>query len=227
MKRKKINFKRLLLLSVSFLLIFLILAVTTFLEVKPLVFTYAKSTAKTILLNSANKAVLNVLNENNITYSKISNVSRDVDNNITGIEINIEMVNYLKSSISNEISRIVAGNCNYDLYIPFGTLIGNEYTTGFGPGVKFKMQVTETAVVDFESLFCEAGINQVLHQILIKIDISANILLIGFTQGFLVHTSAIAAQTVIVGVVPDSFTNVIERPGDDIADKIFNYSVLD
>ena len=227
MKHKRFKYKRLILLFISALLIFLILAITVFFEVKPLVFTYAKSTAETVLLNSANEAVLNVLNKNTITYSKISNVSRDTENNITGIEINIELINTLKSSISNEISKIVGVNNIYDLYIPFGTLIGNEYTTGFGPKVKFKMQLTETAVVDFKSAFTDAGINQVLHQIIIKIDISANILMIGFTEGFSVHTSAIAAQTVIVGVVPDSFTNVIERPGDDIADEIFNYSVLD
>lgn len=227
MKRKNHKFKRILLFIISFLLIFSVIAVTTFLEVKPLVFTYAKSTAETVLLNAANNAILNVLNENNITYSRISNVSRDADNNITGIEIDIELINALKSSISNEISEIVGKNNIYDLYIPIGTLIGNEYTTGFGPKIKFKMQLTETAVVDFNSLFSDAGINQVLHQIIIKIDISANILMIGFTEGFSVHTSAIAAQTVIVGCVPDSFTNVIERPGDDIADEIFNYSVLD
>ena len=227
MKRNSHKFKKVLLFLISFLLIFSVLAVTTFLEVKPLIFTYAKSTAETVLLNAANEAILKVLNKNNITYSKISNVSRDADNNITGIEIDIELINALKSSISNEISKIVAKNNIYDMYIPVGTLFGNEYTTGLGPKIKFKMQLTETAVVDFKSLFSDAGINQVLHQIIIKIDISANILMIGFTEGFSVHTSAIAAQTVIVGGVPDSFTNVIERPGDDIADEIFNYSVLD
>ena len=224
MKQKRLKLKRLFLILVSLVLIFLILAITTFFEVKPLVFTYAKSTAETILLNAANQSVLNILDRNNINYSKISNVSRDINNSITGIEIDIEMLNMLKSSVSNEISRLVNRNNIYDLYIPIGTLIGNEYTTGFGPRIKFKMQLTETAVVDFESHFTQTGINQVLHQIIIKINISANILMIGYTQSFSVQTSAIAAQTVIVGVVPDSFTNVEEHPGDDIADEIFNYA---
>lgn len=226
MKRRNKNIKKVLLCGISLLMITLIIMITTFFKVKPLVFTYAKSCAETIMLNAANQAVLNILKEKNITYNEISNVSRDELNNITGIEIDIEKINILKSSVSNEISNIIGRENTYDLYIPFGTLIGNEYTTGFGPKVKFKMQLTETAVIDFESNFCEAGINQVLHQILIKIDISANILMIGCTQGFSVSTGAIAAQTVIVGVVPDSFTNVEEHPGDDIADEIFNYSDL-
>ncbi|MBQ8740919.1 MAG: hypothetical protein IJY79_05175, partial [Clostridia bacterium] len=129
-----------------------------FISVKPFIFTYAKSEAETIILNAANQAVLNVLDKNNISYSDISNVSRQDDGTITGIEIDIERVNRLKSEISGELSKIVSQNNKYDLNIPIGTLFGNEYTTGYGPKIKFKMQLTETAILDFESKFEAAGI---------------------------------------------------------------------
>lgn len=211
---------------ILFLCLFLI-SVTCFVSVKPFVFVYAKSTAETILLNSANQAVLNILEQDDITYTDISNISRKEDNTFAGIEINIEKVNLLKSKISNEISRIVSANNKYNLDIPIGTLFGNEYTTGYGPKIKFKMQLTETAVIDFESKFQSSGINNVLHQIIIKIDINASVLMMGCTDGFSVSTTALAAQTVIVGAVPDSFTNVVEYPYDDVADEIFNYADLD
>lgn len=197
-----------------------------FISVKPFVFTYAKSEAETIILNAVNEAVLNVLRENDISYSDISNISRDGEGTITGIEIDIEKVNHLKSQISNELSKIVADNNKYDLYIPMGTLFGNEYTTGYGPEIKFKMQLTETAILDFESKFDAAGINNVLHQIIIKIDVKASVLMMGATDGFSVSTTALAAQTVISGTVPDSFTNVIESPNNDLADEIFNFGEL-
>lgn len=207
-------------------LCFFIVFTCCIISVKPFVFTYAKSEAETIILNAANHAVINILEENDITYSDISNVSRQDDGTITGIEIDIEKVNKLKSQISNELSKIVSGKNKYDLNIPIGTLIGNEYTTGYGPKIKFKMQLTETAIVDFESKFTQAGINNVLHQIIIKIDVNASILMIGCTQGFKVSTTALAAQTVIAGTVPDSFTNVIEYPNNDLADEIFNFGDL-
>ncbi len=197
-----------------------------FISVKPFVFTYAKSEAETIILNAANKAILNVLNQNDISYNDISNVSRDANGMITGIEIDIEKVNLLKSQISNEIAKIVAANNKYELYIPVGTLFGNEYTTGYGPKIKFKMQLTETAIVDFESSLTQSGINNVMHQIIIKMDINASVLMMGCTDGFKVSTTAIAAQTVIAGSVPDSFTNVIEYPNNDLADEIFNFGDL-
>ncbi len=208
------------------LCVFLIFSLC-FISVKPFVFVYAKSEAETIILNAANKAVLNILEQNDISYSDISNVSRAADGLITGIEIDIEKINLLKSQISNELARLVAQNNKYDLYIPLGTLFGSEYTTGYGPRMHFKMQLTETAIVDFKSSFSEAGINNVLHQILITIKINASVLLMGFTDGFSVSTTAIAAQTVIAGAVPDSFTNVVEHPNDDIADEIFNYADIE
>ena len=77
-------------------------------------FTYAKSEAETIILNSANQAVLNVLNKNKISYSDISKISRGDDNTVKGIEIDIENINRLKSEISNEISNIISKNNKYD-----------------------------------------------------------------------------------------------------------------
>ena len=223
--RKKRRFSLLWRWLIVFLCLVLISA-TCFVSVKPFVFTYAKSEAETIILNAANQAVLNVLDENDISYTKLSNVSRDANGNITGIEIDIEMVNRLKSEISNEMAKIVSENNKYELHIPIGTLFGNEYTTGYGPRITFKMQVTETAILDFESRFESAGINNVLHQIIIKIDANASVLMLGCTDGFSVSTTALAAQTVIAGQVPDSFTNVIEQPNNDLADEIFNFAGL-
>lgn len=208
------------------ILCFCVIFVICFISVKPFVFTYAKSAAETILLNAANEAVLNVLAQNNITYSDVSNLSRDSSGLITGIEIDIEKINFLKSALSNEIAHIVASRNKYDLDIPIGTLFGNEYTTGYGPKIKFKMQLTETAILDFENNFVAAGINNVLHQIIIKIDINASVLMMGCTDGFSVSTTALAAQTVIAGAVPDSFTNVIEQPNNDLADEVFNFGGL-
>ncbi len=221
MKRFSI-LKRWLAVLLCLTLVFVICCIS----VKPFVFTYAKSEAETIILNAANEAVLNILAENNITYSDISNVSLNSDGLITGIEIDIEKVNLLKSSLSNEIARIVASRNKYDLNIPIGTLFGNEYTTGYGPKIKFKMQLTETTILNFESRFESAGINNVLHQIIIKIDVKASVLMMGCTDGFSVSTTALAAQTVIAGAVPDSFTNVIEQPNNDLADEVFNFGGL-
>lgn len=219
--------KRFFLCWLSLFLILAIAAVSCLIHIKPFVFKYARSQAESILLSAANNAILQVLKTENITYDGISRVTRDESGTIKGIEIDIGQANILKSSISSVITEILAKESIYDLYIPVGTLLGSEFTTGFGNKIHFRMQLTETSVVDFKNSFVSAGINSVLHRIIIDINISACILMMGCTEDFSVHTTAIAAQTVIAGKVPDSFTNVVEEPGDDVADKIFNFAGLD
>jgi sporulation protein YunB len=179
------------------------------------------------MLNAANTAVVELLSEENISYGEIAKLSYDEEGTVKSLEIDTKAVNLFKSLISNKIMEIISKETRYTVLIPLGTLSGSEYLMGLGPDIPFYMQLTETAKVDFKHKFTDAGINQVLHQIIVDIDITANIIMLGFSKGFSVSTTAIAAETVIVGAVPDSFTNVIEEPGDDIADEIFNYADID
>lgn len=225
---KVFKLKRFLLLLLCFTLITCILLASVFLKVKPLIFTYAKSYAETLFLNAANTAVVEILKQNEISYKKIATLSRNNDGQVTSLEIDIEKLNLLKSLIYNKMSADLTEKEYYDLKIPLGSLLGSEYTTGIGPRIKFSMQTTCTAFVDFKSNFYSAGINQVLHQILITINIKGNILMLGCTDGFSTSTTAIAAQTVIVGLTPDAFTNVIEGAGGgSIVGDIFDYGYVE
>jgi len=222
------KFKKAILLWLCLILSVLILLFSVFLKIKPLVYTYAKSYAETLFLNAANRAVVNILKEQGISYDNIAMLSKNNEGHISSLEIDIEKINLLKSLISNEMSDDLSGNEYYDLKIPIGSLLGNEYTTGIGPKIKFSMQATATAIVDFKSTFKSAGINQVLHQILITIKIYGNILMLGCTDSFSVSTTAIAAQTVIVGITPEAFTNVIEGAmGGSTVGDIFDYGYIE
>jgi len=199
-----------------------------FFKIKPLVYTYAKSYAETLFLNSANRSVVDILRQEEISYNDIVKLSKSESGYVTSLEIGTTEINLLKSLISNEISDILIEKEYYDLKIPIGTLTGSEYLTGIGPRITFKMQATATAIVDFNSKFYSAGINQVLHQILINIKVNGNILMLGCTETFSVETNTIAAQTVIVGLTPDAFTNVIEGTGGGaIVGDIFDYGYVD
>ena len=210
-----------------FFLIIFILTGILFFRIKPLIFTYAKSCAETIALNAANDAVLAVLEKDNINYDSISKVSRNSEGEILGIEIDIMAINRLKSSVSNELSRLIENNNFYDISIPLGTVSGIDMLLGLGPQLKFNIQMTETAFLDFDSSFSDAGINQTLHQIIIKVNVNLSIVMLGCSESFSVGTSVIAAQTVIVGATPDTFTNVEEYPNNDIADELFNFADLE
>ncbi len=222
LKRRK-SPKRYAVCITAVLLIFTILSCATYFWMQPVIIRYAISVAETIMLNSANNAVVSILDENNISYDDIVLLSSNNDGYVTSLEIDIYKVNNLKSRISNKTAELIEEEEFFTVSVPVGTFLGNTYTAGVGPRLNFKMQLTTTAVVDFKHEFKSAGINQVLHIITVDIDINGSLIIAGTNDHITAHTSAIAAQTVIVGKTPDAFTNVIENPSDNTGGLINDY----
>ena len=218
--------KRYVLIITAMLLIFSVLSCLTYFWMQPVIIRYAVSIAETIMLNSANNAIIKILEENNISYDDIVILTSNNDGYVTSLEIDIYKVNNLKSRISNKTAELVEEQEFYSVGVPIGTFFGNTYTAGVGPRLNFKMQLTTTAVVDFSHEFKSAGINQVLHIINVNIDINGSLIIAGCNDSIKASTSAIAAQTVIVGKTPDSFTNVIEEESDNTAGLINDYGGL-
>ena len=82
------------------------------------------------------------------------------------------------------------------------------------------------AFVDFEHEFRSAGINQVLHRVVVNIKINGSLIVAGYKRTISTKTSAIASQTVIVGKIPQNFTNVIEEESDNTAGLINDYGAV-
>ncbi len=212
------------LILLAFILSLILIA---FVRSRKLILLTAKSEAETIMLRAVDSATVEVLNSEDFSYDKLAVVSKNQEGTILGIEINSSKADILKSKLAQKIREILNEKNRFTVSIPFGNFFNNEYLTGFGPDLNFKIQMANTASLNFKSAFEESGINNTLHQIIITVDIPANIIITGGSDTFSVKTNVLAAQTVIVGQTPDSFTNVTENPGDDIADDIFNFADLD
>ena len=223
MKRRRYCENAFLIKSAAVLLAVAVLLSLVFYKMRPVILRYAESAAETLLLDASNKAILDILNEQNVSYNDIVSLSREESGRVTSLETDIVKINSLKSLISNRLSEIIAGNEYYDLYIPLGTFFSSTYTSGYGPKIHFKMQLTATARVDFSHEFKSAGINQVLHIVMVDMDISGSLVITGYNGGISVKNQAMAAQTIIVGTTPEAFTNVIESEQDNTAGLINDY----
>lgn len=218
----KLNFLK---ITIALILAISILFASTYFKIQPLILRYTESIAETLMLNTANQAIIEVLESENIEYNDIVKLTRNEDV-VTSLEIDVYYANLIKSKISNKISSIIAEKEKYTVSIPVGTFFANTYTSGLGPNLKFKMQITTTAFVDFENEFKSAGINQVLHIINAKIDMRGTIIIAGYRGTIKANTTAIIAQSVIVGSVPDAFTSVIESENDNTGGLINDYGAL-
>ena len=221
---RKHRFPRVIL--IFFLIAVIIIMSVTYYLMQPIILKYAVSVAETIALNAANEAIVDVLNSNQVSYGDIVTLSQNDEGYVTSLEIDVLQINNLKSEISRRMAKIIEEDERYELSIPLGSFFGNSYTNGIGPDIKFNMQITTTCFVDFSHEFKSAGINQVLHIVNVNIDVKGNFVIIGYNRGISVSTSAIAAQTVIVGKTPDAFTSVIESPTDNTGGLINDYGAI-
>ncbi len=186
-----------------------------------MIFSCGKTNAKNLLISCANAAVKSVLDNNKFDFTDIS---KDNENNITGIEVNSSCLNLFKSAVLSELSENIKKYEMYKISIPIGTILGSEYFNCLGPNINFSLQMSHIENIDIKSNFYDTGINGIIHRIYILVNMQGNILIIGSSDSFTASSEYLVSETVINGKVPDSFTNVEEYPGSDTADDIFNYA---
>ncbi len=216
---KKTIFKRWISLLITAVIISAAAFIYTDISLRPLIREYARSQS-VILLNSAvSKSMSNVLKKEKFTYSDLSVINRSGDGNVQSIEIDTLNMNRIVSEIIDDVQKNISGDEDFIISVPFGTLTGNHYLIG-----KIKTKISAPMFTDTESRFLEAGINQSLHQITLTIKSNIYILMPLYRAEEVISGTYIIAETVIVGDIPEAYTNVIDVSEEsDVPDDINNY----
>lgn len=154
------------------------------------------------------RAIYDEIDKSGVDYDSLISLQKDGEGNITALTTKIAPVNKLKSNLSLNILENLSEIKTLEIAVPVGNIIGVDVFSGFGPDVKVKLIPSGNVLVDFENKFETSGINQTRHQIIMKI--KANVLVLSSTKRKSVNleTSVCIAETVIVGKVPESFTNI-------------------
>lgn len=156
-----------------------------------------------------NEAISEELENEDTDYNKLVTLSTNNDGEVISVESNVVNINKLKTGIIRRLEREIARLSAYNIEIPVGTLLGIQLLHGKGFNVGMTVQPVGMASASIISEFVSAGINQTLHRIVIEISTSVDSIIPGFSTRVPVTTTVVAAETVIVGRVPDAYTHVI------------------
>lgn len=156
-----------------------------------------------------NDAVSAEIENENAGYSNLVNLTANADGEIMSLESNVMNINKLKTRIVQRLEREIARLPEVDIQIPIGTLLGIQLLHGKGFGVGMTVQPVGYASASIISEFSEAGLNQTLHRIVIEIDADVDAIIPGYSTRVPVKTTIVAAETVIVGRVPNAYTHVV------------------
>ena len=172
---------------------------------KPLIKTLAIGRAESIATIAINDAVTKVLETKQIEYSDLVDISYNADGLVTSIKVNSVEANKLKADLSNAIADSLYHMDRKQITIPLGTMTGIDFLAGRGPKVKLYINLTGSASTDLVSEFSTAGINQVCHQIDLRVDTNLYIIMAGQNTSTQITSDIVIAETVIVGSIPEIY----------------------
>ena len=152
-----------------------------------------------------NDAVAAQMEEGGIAYDRMVYFEKDVQGRITALKTNVGQVNRIKTDTLNWINDRILQTEQTQMGIALGSLFLPELFSGKGPQIPVKILSIRNSDADFESNFSQAGINQTLHQIRMRVWMDVTVLVLGQTCSFTVVTEVVIAETIIVGAVPDTY----------------------
>jgi sporulation protein YunB len=189
-------------------LICLVIAVLTailFLNAKlsPTIRTLAELECRSLAANAVNGALLETLEKEQLRYEDLSVLRTDDEGQITSISADIVRLNELKAAVGATINERMDGLKRRHLALPLGTILGIDFLSGWGPIIQVNLGLHGESFSTFVSEFDSAGVNQTRHRIYLRVETRVYIFLKDNKDIMTVETQICAAETVIVGAVPN------------------------
>lgn len=206
MRRRRRMFRRCLLGAAVLLTAAMVFTVRLYYlpAVSALAVTQVDNTTSTLI----NDAIDRQISQGNVRYEDLVTLEKNMDGQITALKTNMAEVNRLKTETLSIINREITGLGREDLGVPLGSVVLPALFSGRGPLLPVRLVTVRTAAADFENRFTQAGINQTLHQIILTVEVTVTVMTPAGAQDVPVRSQVVAAQTVIVGSVPQTVITV-------------------
>lgn len=173
---------------------------------KPYITEIAKSRANNLVQQTVNETVLEIIK--NEEYSGFVEIIRDSENKITGIETNTVKINNFKATFLNEIAKKFKEIGVEKYHISLFSFLNNPFLSETSPFITIRVNPLSVINAEFVNKFVSVGVNQTKHEIDLKCTVDIIIVIPAISIKHSVTSVLPIAQTVIVGQVPQSYTNV-------------------
>lgn len=167
--------------------------------------TLAQTQVKNSTSDLINDAIDRQIQSGSIQYDRMVYFEKDLEGRITALKTNMSEVNRLKTDLLNLINDEILAMDMDHLGIPLGSLILPEVFAGKGPAIPVQILTIRNSEADFFSDFSQAGINQTLQKLNMRVSVDVAVLVLGKVDDFTISSQVVVAETVIVGQVPEMY----------------------
>ena len=202
-KPKKTEFKPIILVIISILLVFILSIILYDKRIYPAVLQVAESSIKADTVECISKTSMELFDEE-FNYDEMIIIDKDNEGNINMIRANTVKLNYLTSRLSIRCNEELQKMGEVGVEVPLGWMTDNSAFYEFGPDINVKLDPIGNMKVSYESKFESAGINQTRHKIYLNVEARVRMKIPLNSKEQVVTCQIPVAETIIVGKTPNT-----------------------
>ncbi|MDD4075688.1 MAG: sporulation protein YunB [Eubacteriales bacterium] len=175
-------------------------------NMRPAITAQAESKIRAASAKAMNDAILSAMDDDR-AYAQLVEV-QDNGEHVYLLQANTRNMNMLAADCAEEAQRRIAALGQQGISVPLGTITGISFLAGRGPLLYVSFTPVGSVQSAYSSEFVSAGINQTLYRVNLQLSSAVKLILPGFTETVHVSAEAAICESVLVGEVPQVYTNV-------------------
>lgn len=175
-------------------------------RMRPALASLAETRIQSIATEAINQAITESLNSSPDYDSLITSYNNGEKTYM--LQADTRRMNLLASECCAAAQKHIAAIGEQGVSLPLGTVSGITYLTGRGPRIRVTFTPAGSVYSEFCSTLSSSGINQSLYRVNLRLTASIRLIMPGISRSIKVSSEAAIAESIIVGEVPQVYTNV-------------------
>lgn len=173
-------------------------------NVTSVLISVSESSMRAQAVEAINDAVYQTLGDAP-SYDDLIKIERNNSGDIVAVSANSLKLNKIARDTASLSQETLQKSGAKIVQIPLGAFTGVEAFAGMGKRVEIKILPVCSVICGFSSSFESVGINQTRHSVYINVIADISIVMASRTDKFAVQTDVLAAESVIVGRIPETY----------------------
>ena len=174
------------------------------------VLSMAQAQARAMAVQVLNQSAAELLSTGGVTYESLMNVTTDAAGQVRLIQANTPEMNRLAAQVSLLAQGRLQETRDQAVRVPLGSALGLTLFAGAGPKIEVRILPVGSVHAEFHTDFQTAGINQTRHRVSLLLTAQVQLVIPTGAQMVTATTQVAMAESIIVGEVPETFTDVGE-----------------
>jgi len=177
-------------------------------NMRPALTAIAEARITALAVSAMNDAIMERMDDN--SYTSLITACDNCEK-VYMIQADTRQMNMLASDCCAAAQTRIAAMGEQGVSVPLGTVSGITYLSGRGPGIRVLFTPVGSVESDFDSELVSSGINQSLYRVNIRLTSTIRLIMPGVSHSIEVSAKAAIAESIIVGEVPQVYTNVADE----------------